>query len=635
MAYEIIGVAGPDFQWPSQADLWVPIGLPPNRFTEDFRFNENYFATARMRPGVSVSQANGWMNVLADRVRNNGTRGGAFAKDAAWGMAALPITDYVLGDTKRPMLVLMVAVAFVLLVACANIAGLMLARASARAKDIAVRAALGAGRWDLVRQTLIESVVIVFAGALVGLDLTYAGVRVLLLLAPESLAPSLTIHIGPSVFLFTTAVAIVAGLLCGVAPAWQIARIDRHESLKEGGRSGTASRGRQRLRGALVTAEVALAVVLLAGAGLFLRSIMRLEDVSTGFQPRQVMTGSMTLPSAQYGDESKQIAFYRAVTARLTSTAGVLAAAVGAPLPFSGSNNAASFDIEGRQVGPGDPGPHGDIRRVSPNYFEALGIPLKNGRVFTPQDRAGTEPVVVVDENLARQYWPTENPIGKHLRNGSKSPWATIIGIVGHVKHSDLAGDTSKGVYYYSMFQWADPYAGIVLKTAGDPASFAGAIREAVREVDPSQAVHDLKPMEGMISASLAPRRFVVTLLGFFAGTALLLAAIGLYGVVSYSVEQRTPEIGIRLALGAQRTEVLGLVVWHGLRLTLAGLATGLIAALAVTQMLSSQLFGVRPFDPLTFGATAVALILAALMASYFPAYRATRVDPVIALRYE
>jgi predicted permease len=260
---------------------------------------------------------------------------------------------------------------------------------------------------------------------------------------------------------------------------------------------------------------------------------------------------------------------------------------------------------------------------------------LKSGRTFSNQDRPQTQPVVLIDENLARQYWPNEDPVGKHLRNGSPSPWATIVGVVGHVKHSDLAADPAKGTYYFSMFQQPVPFAGIVIRTAGDPALFAAAIRNAVREVDNSQAVHDLKPMEDMVSASLAPRRFVVTLLGFFAAAALLLAAIGLYGVISYSVAQRTQEIGLRMALGAQRSEVLGLVVWQGLRLTLAGIALGLAAALAVTQVLARQFFGVSPSDPLTFAGTATALIVAALIASFLPAYRATRVDPVIALRYQ
>jgi predicted permease len=635
LSYEVVGVMEPEFRWPTTTDIWVPMGLPADQFTEDFRFNEHLFTVARMKPGASVNQANALMGILSDRLRNSGTSNGTYAKDSAWGMAALPLTDYVLGDTKKPMLILLGAVAFVLLIACSNIAGLMLARASARAQEIAVRVALGAGRWDLIRQTMAESLVLILAGALAGLAVTGAGVHSLLALAPPQLEAGLIIKIDSSVLLFTITVAVLAGLLSGIVPAWQIARIDQNESLKEGGRAGTASRGNQRLRAVLITAEVALAVVLLAGAGLFVRSMIRLQDVSTGFQPRNVMTASLSLPAAQYAEPAKQIAFYRAVTERLANTPGVAAAAVGVPLPFSGNNGSASFDIEGRPVAPGDPGPHGDIRFVSPDYLSALGIVLKSGRTFSNQDRPDSQPVVLIDENLARQYWPNEDPVGKHLRNGSHSPWATIVGVVGHVKHSDLAADPAKGTYYFSMFQRPVPFAGIVIRTAGDPAPFATAIRNAVREVDNSQAVHDLKPMQDMVSASLAPRRFVVTLLGFFAATALLLAAVGLYGVISYSVAQRTQEIGLRMALGAQRSEVLRLVVWQGLRLTLASMVLGLAAALAVTQVLARQLFGVSPSDPLTFAGTATALILAALIASYLPAYRATRVDPVIALRYQ
>jgi predicted permease len=635
LTYEVVGVMEPQFRWPATADIWVPMGLPADQFTENFRFNEHLFAVARLRPGASVEQANALMRILSDRVRSSGTRNGQFAKDSAWGMAAMPMTDYVLGDTKKPMLILLGAVAFVLLIACSNIAGLMLARATGRAQEIAVRVALGAGRWHLIRQTLAESMVLIVAGALAGLALTGAGVHSLLALAPPQLATGLNIQVDSFVLLFTAGIAIIAGVLSGIAPALQIARIDQNEFLKEGGRAGTASRGRQRLRAVLVTVEVALAVVLLAGAGLFLRSMIQLQDTGTGFEPRNVMTASLSLPIAQYGEPAKQIAFYRAVTERLGKTPGVTSAAIGVPLPFSGMRGSASFAIEGRPASPGDPGPHGDIRSVSPDYFSALGIVLKSGRTFTSQDRPDTQPVVLIDENLARQYWPNEDPIGKHIRQGQNSPWSTIVGVVGHVKHSDLAADPSKGTYYFSIFQKPVPFAGIVVKTAGDPAPFAAAIRNAVREVDSSQAVHDLKPMQDLISASLAPRRFVVTLLGFFAATSLLLAAIGLYGVISYSVAQRTQEIGLRMALGAQRSDVLGLVVWQGLRLTLAGILLGLATALALTRVLANQLFGVSPSDPLTFAATAMALTLAALIASYLPAYRATRVDPLIALRYQ
>jgi predicted permease len=632
--YRVVGVMGPDFRWPSQADLWVPIGLTPEELTEQSRFNEHLFTVARLRPGVSLAQANTLAQLLTDRVRN-GFASGGYAKDSAWGMFAVPITDYVAGNSKKPLLVLLAAVGFVLLIACSNIGGLMLARASGRSRELAVRAALGAGRWDLIRQTMLESLLLAFAGALLGLGICDSSIRMLLSLAPEKLAAGLIVSVDSHVLLFTALVSVCAGLLFGIAPALQTIRVRDYESLKEGGRSGTSGRGRQRARALLVVGEVALALVLLVGAGLFLRSLSRLQEVGTGFDPSGVMTATISLPESGYKEPEKRAAFYRAVTERLQNLPGVSAAAAAIPLPFSGNDGSASFSIQGRTPGPGDPGPHGDIRYVGPGYFSVLRIPIRLGRMFTEQDRIGAQPVVVIDENLAAQYWPGENPIGKTMRNGSKSAWSTIVGVVGHVKHSDLAGDTGKGVYYYPILQSPTPFTAFVLRTGADPAGLTAGIRDAVRAVDPSLPVHHLKTMRELVSSSLEPRRFVVTVLGFFALVALLMAVIGLYGIISYAVAQRTPEIGIRIALGAQPREVLTLVAAQGLRLVLFGVAAGFVAALSLSTLVSSQLFQVSAFDPLTFTVTATVLIAAALLASYIPARRAAKVDPMVALRYE
>lgn len=633
--YRVVGVMGPDFRWPAKVDLWVPLGLPAKIFSEDNRFNESYEKMARLKPGVSFEQANAFVRVLSDRVKSNGSEGGAYAKASAWGMFLVPFTDFVAGDTKTPMLILLGAVVFVLLIACSNIAGLMLARASGRAKEIAVRAALGAGQWHLIRQSMAESLVLASSGALAGLALAYLGIRALLLLTPENAPVALDVRIDGPVLWFTAATANAAGILFGIAPAWQITRIGRYDSLKEGGRSGTAGVGRQRLRAALVIGEVALALMLLVGAGLFLRSLARLQDVSPGFEPRGVMTTTVSLPDAQYHDPDKRIAFYRAVLERLSNIAGVTTAAAGIPVPFSGSASAASFRIEGRPRPPGDPGPHGDIRYVSPTFFSALRIPLKTGRAFTDQDRRGGQPVVVIDETLAKQYWPDEDPIGKHMRNDSSGPWHTIVGVVGHVKGSDLAGDTGKGTYYYSMFQRPLPFTTFLVRTESDPARLAVPMRQAVQAIDPAQPVSNVKTLSDMVASSLAPRRFIVTLLGFFAAVALLMAVLGLYGVISYSVTQRTQELGIRMALGAQRRQVLSLVIGQGMRLAVMGALIGLLASLGASRLLRNQLFQVSAFDPVTFIAMAALLIGAALLASYVPARRATRVDPMDALRYE
>ena len=634
--YRVVGVMGPEFRWPASADIWVPLGLADAQYNEQNRFNENFTAFARLKPGVKIAAASAFTQVLSDRVKNKEGRLGQYAKDSLWGMFLVPMTDFVAGDTKTPMLVLLGAVGFVLLIACSNIAGLMLARASGKSKEIAVRAALGAGRWHLIRQTMAESLTLALAGAALGLGIAYFGVVGLLMLAPQDGQVALDVRLDGTVLLFAAISAIAAGILFGIAPAWQISRLDRYDALKEGGRAGTAGLGRQHMRAALVVGEVALALLLLVGAGLFLRSLASLEEVSPGFQPQGVITANVALPPTRYADPAKQIAFYRAVLDRLASLPGVTNVGAGVSVPFAGNSGSASFSIEGRPSPPGDPGPHGDIDVVTPDYFASLKIPLRSGRVFTSQDQQGTQPVMVIDETLAKQYWPNEDPVGKHMRLGGPTvPWSTIVGVIGHVKSSDLAGATIKGKYYLATFQSPQPFSTLVVRAQLDPAGLSSAIRTAVQAVDPTQAVSQIRTMSDMVSESLAPRRFVVTLLGVFAGMALLMAVLGLYGIISYAVTQRTQEIGIRLALGAQRSEILGMVIGQGMWLAGAGAGIGLATSVAISRLLRNQLFHIGPFDPLTFAATALVLLGAALAACYIPARRATRVDPIHALRYE
>jgi putative ABC transport system permease protein len=495
---------------------------------------------------------------------------------------------------------------------------------------------MGARGWQLLRQTLAESLLLAFTGALAGLAFAYGSIELLLQLTPESVAAGLEARIDVYVLLFTATAAVLSGLLFGVAPAWQVGRLNPYEVLKSAGRSATGGRARQHLRSGLVVGEAALALVLLVGAGLFLQSFSRLQQENPGFETRGVVTAMLSLPPTQYAEQERRISFNRALLERLRVLPGVTSAGLGLPLPFSGNSSSASFRVEGREGGPGDPGPHGNVRWVSPGYFEAMGIPLRGGRTFSDADRADTEPVVVIDENLARQYWPDQDPIGKHMkRGGDSTPWSTVVGVVGHIKHSDLATEEEKGTYYYSVFQTPPPYTGIVLRTQLDPASLAGAIRQAVLAVDPNQPVDQLRTMERMIGDSLAAQRLAARLLGFFATAALFLAALGLYGVISYSVAQRTQEIGVRMALGAQRGSVLSLVVAQGLKLAGIGVGLGLVLAVASSLALESQLFGVTALDPLTFGAMAAVLLGAAFLASYLPARRATKVNPLQALRYE
>jgi len=386
-------------------------------------------------------------------------------------------------------------------------------------------------------------------------------------------------------------------------------------------------------RSLLVVGETALALTLLVAAGLFVRSFLRIQTINPGFNPKGVMTAMYRLPPAQYAGGRDQANFNRALLVNLRAAPGVVAAGLGYPMPFSGDNEAGSFQIEGHPAGPNEPGPHGDRRFISPGYMEALSIPLKAGRYFTDQDRIDSERVGIIDDSLARQYWPNEDPLGKRIRMGDNAPWITIVGIVGHVMHSSLASDSGKGVLYLSLFQRSIPGASIAVKTYGDPNLMAAVIRDAVREADPHQAVHTFGTMDYRVSRSLDTRRFGMRLLGFFGATALFLAALGLYGVISYSVSQRTREIGIRMALGADQSTVQRMVVVEGARLTIAGAILGLGGALMLTRVLSFLLFGVTPFDPATY-ATIVAIVSAsALAASWIPARRATRVNPTDALR--
>jgi len=629
--YRVVGIMNAEFRWPHAVDLWVPLGLAASEFSEDNRFNEGFDAVARLRPGLSVGKANAAIQLMNDHVWNSNMPGGKYAKDSQWGMFAMPFVDYAVGDTKTPTLVLLAAVGLVLLIVCTNVAGLMLARTAGRAREIAVRTALGATPWQLLRQTAAESAILAVAGALCGVMLAKVGVRALLLLAPERTTEGLSVPLDAHVLGFAVLATAIAALLFSLAPAWQVNRLNCSDSLKESSRSGTPGRARQRLRSALVVAEMALAVVLLMGAGLFLRMLTRLESVSTGFNPDGVLTATLTLPEAQYDSPEKQIAFVSAVTRRLAQIPGASHAAAALPLPFSGGESSASFSIVGRVIPPGDPGPHGNICGITPDYFAVMSIPLLRGRAFTDADRRGAEPVTVIDTNLARQYWPNQDPIGQSIQTQNRT-WR-VIGIANHVRRSGLAGDESKGVYYLPLLQYPMPYMWLTVKTRLNAASLAGALQGAVRDTDPTEPVHNVKTLQDLVTASLAPRRFVADILSFFALLALGLAALGLYGVISYSVTQRTHEIGIRMALGAPARTVLAHVVSGGLRLAILGVAIGIVAVIPLARILESTLEGLTVFDPSVLLGTGCVLGAAALLACYIPARRATRIDPMQALR--
>ena len=640
--YKVIGVMGPDFRWPDLVDVWAPLALAPGDFADDNIFNEAHFAVARLKPGVPFSQAAAFMDVITQRVVNDPRS--AYPKNSGWGMFAVPFTEFVYGDVRAPLLILVGAVGFVLLIACANVAGLLLSRATGRAREFAVRTALGAPAWRLARQVLTESAVLAIAGMGVGLLFASAAITGLLSLARENLSTGFSVPMDSHVLLFTLIVTGASALVFGAAPAWQIARTDPQRNLTQGRGNTGGSRANHRFRDVLVVGQLALALVLLAGAGVFLKSLSKLQEVNVGFRPHGLTTAALALPDHQYDTGAKQIAFLQAALERLRNSPGIVSAAAGVPLPFSGFGGSASFQIEGRPRPPGDPGPHGDVRQVSAGYFETMGIPLVRGRSFVEEDRKGGQAVAMIDENLARQYWPNDDPIGKHMKMGSSDPWATIIGIVAPVRHTQVVGEeastegtegSGKGVYYFPLYQQESSAVFLIARSNGNPAAVAIAIGEAVRSVDPSQPVSDVKTMDQRIAMSMGPRRSAVALLGVFAVTAILLAAIGLFGLVRYSVAQRTQEIGIRMALGAQPRDVMTMVVREGGRLALAGITIGTVLAFTLMQIVKSSLYGVSAADPLTFLAVAVLLAGVALVACYIPARRATRVDPLVALRYE
>ncbi len=619
------------FGFAAQPDVWVPMAFSPER--RHNRGNRGYLAVGLLKPGVDISQAQAEMTEISRRVEK------AFPdSDAGWHNRIAPLRRELVGDIRPALLILLAAVGLVLLIACVNVTSLLLAQAAARQKEIAVRTALGAGRGRMVRQLLTESALLAVTGGTSGLLLALWGLRAFTLWIPDDVPVSRHLTLDPRVLLFTLGVTLLTGLLAGLAPAFQMTRPDLAESLRDGTRAGAATSRGNRTRGILVIVETALAVVLVVCAGLLIRSFARVARIDPGFRPEGVLTLQIPLSPVKYPDSAKRWAFLSQALERLRALPGVSEAGTVSNLPLSGEEEIDGLIIEGMPRPKPTEIPLADLRQASPGYFEAMGIRLLRGRTFTGIDRTGAAGVVVINETLARTHWPGADPLGKRLRFGDfddeKPSWLRVVGVVDDVRNSSLEG-APRPQAYLAGEQNAFPTQYFVLHTKGDPKSLIAAARSAIWSVDRDQPVAEVRTMSKVVSQSVAGRRFNMVLLGVFAGLALVLAAVGIYGITAYSVAQRTREMGLRMALGAERGTVLALVLREAGSLALVGLAAGLALAVAATRVMASLLFGVGATDPVTFASVAATLALVSLFAAWVPGRRATQVDPMVALRTE
>jgi predicted permease len=628
LGYEVMPTVGSV----SQAELLLPLPLSVDRMNS--HGDENYNVLARLKPGATIEQAQAELNLAVRRLEQQ--RPENYPASRRFSFSIRPLLEQVVGDVRKALLILLGAVGCVLLIACANVANLLLARAATREKEMAIRTAIGAGRWRVMRQLLTESVLLAFAGGAVGLLLAVWGLAGLRWLNPGNIPRMSAIVIDGRALAFTSAVVLLTGILFGLAPALRSSQVSLGETLKEGGRSMIG--GHHRLRNLLVVAEIALSLVLLIGAGLLIRSFIRVQQVEPGFAPQNVLSMRLALVGPAYSDEARRVSFYQQLWERIRRLPGVERAGGVSTLPLTGGIGWGSITIEGYQASSGQSMIQSDMRVASAGYFETMKIPLIRGRFFTEQDTKESGRVVIVDENMARTYWPSADPVGKRLKFGrgdnNNNPWMTVVGVVATVKHYALDTD-SRVALYTPHRQSGSGSLSIAARTTTDPVSVAAAITREARAIDPNLPVYDVKTMDQWLSESLARRRFAMLSLGLFALVAMILAAVGIYGVMSYSVAQRTREIGIRVALGAQTRNVLKLVIGQGMLLAGIGVGAGLIFAFAITRVMASLLFGVGATDPLTFAAIALLLAGVALLACWIPARRAAKVDPMMALRHE
>jgi putative ABC transport system permease protein len=641
-SFTVIGVMPASFEFPlplfniqggqfaERADIWKPIA-----FTEDelkSRGSRSYGIIARLRPGVSRGQAQAEVDTLVAnwkrQFRDN------YSADTGFDGKLYPLQDQVVGGMRKGLLILMGAVSLVLLIACANLATMMLARAGARERELAIRVALGASPLRLLRQLLTESVLLALLGGIAGVLLAVWGLDLLRALGAQTVPRLREVNLDTTVLAMTFIVSVGTGILFGLLPALASAKPELTEALKEGGRGSTSGARRNRLRNALVVAEVSLALVLLISAGLLMKSFVRLQNVSPGFNPHNVVTMELALPQLKYPRGKPVIDFYAELLRRIKSIPGVESTALTSILPLSGSNSDNSFIVEGRVPGQTGVYPDEEVRIVTPDYFRVLQTPLLKGRFFSEADSADAPGVLIVNQAFAKKYWPNEDAVGKRIAYDESNPkWITVVGVVGDIKHRGLDVDP-KPEQYQPHAQRAYREMILTVRSSQNPSALLPIIRREVHAFDPEQPIANVRTLDQVIADSIAPRRLSVVLLGVFAAIALLLAAVGTYGVISYLVVQRTHEIGVRMALGAQRNDVLALVVGHALKLVGIGTAIGLVLALFSTRALSAMLYNVGAFDLTTFGLVTFVLAAIALLASYIPAVRATRADPMIALSH-